>query len=225
MNREGMRYNPATAPDPEQWLALDESQRLELVSAHHLRARAELPNATVHAAVHTIVENQLAQGFDLATDALDRLRAEGLDRHEAIHAIGSVLIGHIWGLTREGAKTPDPDAPYFQALESLTAESWQEKFGTTRTAIPYGTKLPVTLTLRERDLIRDETYCNPNFAAAAVVEGTGIRVDLSLDEIEEIQGYVAATANHTKNAKLRKELDRLFDKFQVLLDTYDDQCE
>lgn len=74
-------------------------------------------------------------------------------------------------------------------------------------------------------LIRDETFCNPDFAKCAVVEGTEVRVELSLDEIEEIQGYVAAEANHTKNSKRRKELDRLFGKLQVFLDTYDDQIE
>ena len=94
-----------------------------------------------------------------------------------------------------------------------------------RKKIPYGAKLPVKLTLRERDLIRDKTFCDPDFAQFAVMDGNGIRVEMSLDDIEEIQGYVAAEANHTKNSKLQKELDRLFDKFQVFLDTYDDQDE
>jgi hypothetical protein len=91
--------------------------------------------------------------------------------------------------------------------------------------IPKGTKLPVRLTIRERDLIRDETFYNPDFAQLAIAVGKGIRVDLTLNEIEEIQGFVAAEANHTKNLKLQKELDRLYDKLQVYLDTYDDQDE
>jgi len=94
-----------------------------------------------------------------------------------------------------------------------------------RKKIPYGTKLPVTLTLRERDIIRDETFCNPDFAKLAVVEGKKINVEMSLDDIEEIQGYVAAEANHTKNKNRQKELDQLFGKFQTFLDTYDDQHE
>jgi len=94
-----------------------------------------------------------------------------------------------------------------------------------RKKMPYGTKLPVTLTLRERDIILDETFCDPDFARLAVVDGKRIKVELSLDDIEEIQGYIAAEANHTKNKKLQKELDRLFDKLQVFLDTYDDQHE
>jgi hypothetical protein len=92
-----------------------------------------------------------------------------------------------------------------------------------RKKIPYGKKLPVKLTIRERDLIRDKTSCDPDFAKVAVVDGKGIRVDMSLDDIEEVQGYVAAEANHTKNKKLQRELDRLFDKLQVYLDSYDDQ--
>ena len=91
--------------------------------------------------------------------------------------------------------------------------------------IPYGTKLPVKLTLRERDLIRDETFCTPDFAKFAVVEGNGIKVDMSLDDIEEIQGYIAAEANHTENKKLQKELDRIFGKLQLFLDNYDDQSD
>lgn len=220
-----MRYDPEAAPDPEKWRALEETQRLDSVSAHHRRMRVKLPNADLHAAAHVIVENQLAERFALATEALDRLRAEGLDRHEAIHAIGSVLIGHVQSLMQEGATTPDPNGPYGKALRTLTARSWMEGFGKARTAIPCGSKLPVTLTLRQRDLIRDETFCDPSFANCAVVDGTGIKADLSLDKIEEIQGYVAAAANHTNNAKLRKELDRLFAKLQVFLDTYDDQSE
>lgn len=94
-----------------------------------------------------------------------------------------------------------------------------------RKTIPYGTKLPVKLTIRERDLIRDETFCHPDFAKVAVVDGKRVRVDLSLDEIEEIQGFVAAEANHTGDTKLQKELYRLFDKLQVVLDTYNDQDE
>ena len=94
---------------------------------------------------------------------------------------------------------------------------------TKRKKIPYGTKLPVHLSLREQDLIRNDTFFDPNFGNLAVVDGGGIRVELSLDEIEEIQGYVAAEANHCKDAKLERELDSLFEKLQGFLDSYDDQ--
>lgn len=220
-----MRYDLQTTPDPNEWLALDESQRLERVSAYHWRTRARLPNVQLHAAAHVIAENQLAEGMADVGDRLERLLTEGLDRREAIHAIGSVLVGQVWELMRQGAKTSELPKPYLQALRALTVRSWKQQFGTPRQSIPAGTKLPVSLTVRERDLIRDHTFCHLDFAACAAVDGTGIRVDLSLDEIEEIQGYVAAEANHTKNATLRKELDRLFGKLQLFLDTYDDQSD
>lgn len=61
-----MKYDPATAPDTEKWLALEETQRLDAVSAYHRRMRVKLPNVDLHTAVHVIVENQLAEGFDIA---------------------------------------------------------------------------------------------------------------------------------------------------------------
>ena len=100
--------------------------------------------------------------------------------------------------------------------------SWEKM---NRKKIPYGTKLPVKLTLHERDLIRDETFFTPNFAKFALVDGKGIKVDMSLDDIEEMQGYIAAEANHTESKKLQKELDRIFGKLQVFLDSYDDQAD
>jgi hypothetical protein len=94
-----------------------------------------------------------------------------------------------------------------------------------RKKIPHGTKLPVVLTLKDRDIVRDETFCDPNFGRVGVVEGNKIKLMMSLDDIEDVQGHVAAEATHTKDKKLRKELDRIFDKFQKFLDKYDDQEE
>jgi len=92
-----------------------------------------------------------------------------------------------------------------------------------RKKVPYGTKLPVVLTLKDRDIVRDETFCDPDFGRVGVVEGNKIKLMMSLDDIEEVQGHVAAEANHTKDKKLQKELDRIFEKFQKFLDKYDDQ--
>jgi len=91
--------------------------------------------------------------------------------------------------------------------------------------IPYGTKIPVKLTFRERDLILEETFCDPRYVKLAEVDARGINVEWSLDDIEDVQGFVAAEANHTKNKKLERNLDNLFDKLQVYLDSYDDQEE
>ena len=61
-----------------------------------------------------------------------------------------------------------------------------------------------------------------SFATLVVVDGDGVRVPMTLDNIDDLMGYVAAAANHSKTKKLRKELDRLFDKLQGYLDRYEE---
>ena len=87
------RYDPLIAPTPEEWLALTETERMRLAVDYHRRARVRLPNLRVHAVVHAIVEAQIAMGDETPAQRIaQRLMDEGLDRHEAIHAIGSVLM-------------------------------------------------------------------------------------------------------------------------------------
>ena len=119
-------YDPQRAPDPKSWLALDEEERIVLALQYHRRARVRLPNARLHATIHVIVENQVALGDEIPVRrTLERLRAEGLDRHDAVHAIGSVTTKHIYDLLKEGPPAGDPNAPYWAELQSLTAEGWR----------------------------------------------------------------------------------------------------
>ncbi len=92
-----------------------------------------------------------------------------------------------------------------------------------RKRITYGTKLPVYFSQAELDDVRELTFVDTRLISHAVIEGKRLRVELSLDDIEELQGYVAAEANHTRDSKLQKRLDKLFDRFQKLLDDYDEQ--
>jgi hypothetical protein len=119
------RYDPDTAPPPAQWLALDEQGRIMLAERYHRRAGIPLPNAKAHATIHVIVENQLALALAAVVETLERLRAEGLDRHEAIHAIGSVLAEHLVHLMRDEPGPGDPNIAYEAALRDLTAERWR----------------------------------------------------------------------------------------------------
>ena len=118
------RYDPERAPDPEGWLALDEQERIALIAAHHRRTGAKLPNRQLHAAIHVVVENQLAEGIAVVQETLERLLADGLDRHEAIHAIGSVVTEHMWKAMNEMLSGPDLEEGYFRRLEALTASDW-----------------------------------------------------------------------------------------------------
>jgi hypothetical protein len=121
-----MRYDPERQPDPEAWLALDESERIDRVIAYHRRTRVRLENAKVHAVAHVIVENQIALDEPpLAAAVLARLMDEGLDRHDAVHAIGSIVFRVMFDALREPGGKPDLNAQYRRELATLTAASWR----------------------------------------------------------------------------------------------------
>jgi adenosylmethionine-8-amino-7-oxononanoate aminotransferase len=122
-----MKYNPERAPDSEDWLALDEGERIRLAEVYHRRARIEMPNVQAHAIFHAIVENQLAEGYEDVHDALNRLMTEGLDRHDAVHAIASVLAEHLNDMVAAGG-VAEPEKRYFEALRKLTARKWLESY-------------------------------------------------------------------------------------------------
>ncbi len=68
--------------------------------------------------------------------------------------------------------------------------------------------------------IREHTFLDPNLLIGGIVQPNGsLRFDWSLDDVEEIQGYVAASANHSDDRKLEKRLDRIFSKLQRFLDS------
>jgi hypothetical protein len=122
------QYDPLVAPAAEEWLELDESERIWLVQDYHRRMRIDLPDAQGHAMIHSVVENQIAAGDALPVQrTMQRLLAEGLDRHDALHAIGAVLAEHLRVLFQQAAGQPpaDPNKPYFAALERLTAAGWR----------------------------------------------------------------------------------------------------
>lgn len=121
-------YDPAQPPDPDVWSGLSESRRLALVTRYHFEQKAPLPNARLHAAIHVTVENQAAQGDGNAIRVtLERLVHEGLERHEAIHAIGSVLAGLVWSLQGDAPPGPDPNSSYREELQGLSAAGWRAR--------------------------------------------------------------------------------------------------
>jgi len=132
--KQGVRkYDPMVAPAPEQWLAMTEQQRIDLVLAYHRRVGQRAEGETAHAVIHAIVENQIADDELPVRGTAQRLRSEGLDRHEAIYAIGSVLAGHINDLMRKAKagsrpddsnSAADPNEAYVSELEQ-SAEGWR----------------------------------------------------------------------------------------------------
>jgi hypothetical protein len=124
------RYDPLRAPASQEWLDMSELSRIALVENYHRRAGIRLPNVKLHATFHVIVENQAALGDETPVPkTLERLMNEGVDRHEAIHAVAAVLSDHINEILRGSSLPSDPNAPYYAALEKLTIESWRRDYG------------------------------------------------------------------------------------------------
>ena len=96
-----------------------------MADAYHRGIKLPAPHARLHSAIHVVVENQLAIGEMTVVETLARLRGEGLSRHDAIHAIGSVLTERLVAALR-GELTSETLTPeYLKGLRSLTAESWK----------------------------------------------------------------------------------------------------
>ena len=120
-------YNPEHAPSPEVWLGLDEGERIPLVEWYHRDARIPLPKSarTLHATIHAVVENQLALNDEPVVRALARLMKEGLSRHDAVHAIGSVVACEIFDRVKLQDDPDTVNARYYAAIERLTAATWR----------------------------------------------------------------------------------------------------
>ena len=125
------RYDPEVPPDPAEWLRLDEQERIQLIEEHHREQRIELPNLKLHAVFHAIVENQIAEQFESSLRGLTRLTAEGLSRHDALHAMGSVVAEHLYETMRskDEDSAASAQARYNAAVERLTAKEWLRSYG------------------------------------------------------------------------------------------------
>jgi hypothetical protein len=119
-------YDPDSPRDSTDWLQTDEGERIALVSSYHRRKKIQLPNAQLHAVIHVVVENQLALGETVVVETLARLQREGLNRHDALHAIGSVLAADLYELMQESSEaTDDAYRRYLDRLQKLAAKNWR----------------------------------------------------------------------------------------------------
>ena len=124
------RYDPLQEPAAEEWLQMKELDRIALVEDYHRKAGIRLPKSRLHATFHVFVENQAALGDETPVrKTLERLMKEQIDRHEAIHAVASVLTDFISTVFRGSVPKSDPNVPYYAALERLTVESWRRDYG------------------------------------------------------------------------------------------------
>ncbi|MHA1280031.1 MAG: hypothetical protein ACTSQ8_22785 [Candidatus Helarchaeota archaeon] len=86
--------------------------------------------------------------------------------------------------------------------------------------------IKVAFTAREKELIIEHTFYDPDFGGC-LKEDSGNQlfiveltiVELTFDELEDMIGYIAASANHTDNKELEFELDALYDRFYNLVES------
>ena len=94
-----------------------------------------------------------------------------------------------------------------------------------RKPVRPGESVPLKLNARERELILEHTFADDELTAplSAMPPPSQASVySFTLDDLEELMGYVAAEANHAKDKKLRKDLDRLFERMGDVLQSYTD---
>jgi hypothetical protein len=95
---------------------------------------------------------------------------------------------------------------------------------TPRKKIKPGDKIGLKLTAEERLVLLDELNCLPSELERIIRRTPAAKpVLLTLDNLDELDGYVAAEANHAKDKKLQKQLDNIFEKIQKLLDSHTDE--
>ena len=89
-----------------------------------------------------------------------------------------------------------------------------------------GQEIEIKLSLRERDLIRDHTLADEELTdrlALALMDGDRIVVRYSLDDLDELLGFIAAEANHAKDKKLQKELEALYDRLAEIEESHEEK--
>jgi hypothetical protein len=116
-------YDANEPPNSQQWLELDEWERVRAIKNFHEREHLEAPDTQVHSFMHDIVENQIAASTPLSTlEAMKRLLHKGCSRHAAIHAIAGVVVVEMWGALRD--KRPIEQRTIDSELGRIDPSEW-----------------------------------------------------------------------------------------------------
>ena len=78
----------------------------------------------------------------------------------------------------------------------------------------------------ERDLIVERTFIDPEMATrlrGAQTSGSKVQVALTLDDVDDLAGHVAAEANHCEDKRVRRTLDAVHDRLATLEAEYTDE--
>jgi hypothetical protein len=93
----------------------------------------------------------------------------------------------------------------------------------TRKQIQPGETVPFKLTATERKLVLEDIMClDEDYEQIIRETPTGKPVMMTLDELDDFGGYIAAETNHCDDKKKEKKLDTVFEKIQSVMDRYTD---
>jgi len=96
--------------------------------------------------------------------------------------------------------------------------------GKTRQKIRYRQPVTITFSEPERALLEEHTFMDPDYTDRLQPAETGATLvgHYTLDDLEDMIGYIAAEANHTADKKLQRKLQSLFSRLQHEMESYDD---
>jgi hypothetical protein len=107
---------------------------------------------------------------------------------------------------------------------SFAAAPWGQP--SERKRIAADEKVPLELSERERELILKHTFADDDLTGrlrVVSIPGEPPLYRFTLDDLDELAGYVAAEANHATVKKLEKELRQLYARIETVLDSYTDE--
>ena len=84
-------------------------------------------------------------------------------------------------------------------------------------------KISIRFTIEERDLILNKTFAGDDLVERlheAEVLGRYIKVAYTLDELDDLAGFIAAEANHAEDKNQEKKLEALYDKISNIENKY-----
>lgn len=118
-----LNYDPNSTPNPQQWLQLDGHDRTRIVEEYLDRNGGYGGSLQLQARLQALVETQLAEGLTPVKAAFMHLRDNGLNRHECIRALASILGRCMPEAPQSDTADVPPNKTYLAQLETLTSDS------------------------------------------------------------------------------------------------------
>jgi hypothetical protein len=96
--------------------------------------------------------------------------------------------------------------------------------GSGRRRIAPGTPVEIRVSPAERDLIAEHSLGDPDYVERLrpTRDGRDLVGEYTLDDLEDLLGYLAFAANHAEDAELQETLDRLYDRLAEVQRSFDD---